>query len=181
MSDTAHNDKQPDAGSGSEPLNQNGLLAFRTLREFLEQDGWYPQQVEDKYLFRTFFSGKNGDFRCFAQILVNLEQFLFYAVAAVRAPEEDRSAVAEFLTRANYGMRIGNFELDYSDGEVRYKTSLDFEGETLSHSLIRHAIYPAVLTMDAYVPGLMSVVYGGRTPFEAIEEIEGQRGDQSQP
>jgi hypothetical protein len=67
------------------------------------------------------------------------------------------------------------FELDFADGEVRYKSSLDFEGELLTPNWLRHAIYPAVQTLDRYVPGLLKVAFGGRTPFEAIEEIEGTR------
>jgi hypothetical protein len=165
LSPTPHDQEQP--------LNSNGLQAFATLGEYLEQDSWYPQAMEGKHIYRVFFSGKNGDQRCFAQVIVDSEIFLFYAVASVRVPDEIRPAVAEFITRANYGMRIGNFEMDYSDGEVRYKAGLDFESETLTPNLIQHTIYPAVLTMDRYLPGLMSVIYGGRTPFEAIEEIEG--------
>ncbi len=172
MDDSQHNPSL-DSGTEPEPLNPNGLRAFETLAQFLESDSWYPQQVEDKYIYRASFSGKNGDLRCYAHIVVNLEQFLFYAVAASRVPEQVRPAVAEFITRANYGMRIGGFEMDYSDGEVRYKTSLDFEGEMLTPNWIRHTIYPAVLTMDHYLPGLMSVIYGGRTPYEAIAEVEG--------
>ncbi|MBN1202725.1 MAG: YbjN domain-containing protein [Anaerolineae bacterium] len=173
MSDTApNNTPHDDSNSNPEPLNPNGLQAFETLREFLTQDEWHPQQIEGKHVYRMLFVGKNADLRCYAQIIVHMEQLLFYAVAPTRVPEEVRPAVAEFLSRANYGMHIGNFELDYSDGEVRYKSSLDFEGEALTPNLIRHAIYPAVLIMDRYLPGLMSVVYGGRTPFEAIEEIE---------
>ena len=152
--------------------NANGLAAFESLGDYLREDGWFPQQVEDSYVYRASYAGKNGDYRCFAQIVVNLEQFLFYAVAGVRAPEDVRPAIAEFITRANYGLRIGNFEMDYSDGEVRYKTSVDFEENALSPMLIRNTVYPAVTTMDRYFPGLMSVMYGGRTPFEAIEEIE---------
>lgn len=30
---------------------------------------------------------------------------------------------AEFLTRANYGLVFGNFEMDMHDGEIRYKPS----------------------------------------------------------
>jgi hypothetical protein len=173
MSDASSNDMSQSPENEQPSPNPNGLQAFTTLGEFLEQDGWHPEAVDDKYVYRTFFGGKNGDLRCFAQIMVTLEQVLFYAVATVRAPEEVRPAVAEFITRANYGMRIGNFELDYSDGEVRYKSSLDFEGELLTPTLIRNAIYPAVMTMDRYLPGLMSVMFGGRTPYEAIQEIEG--------
>lgn len=166
--DNGH-DNQPEPN----PNNPNGLEAFDTLRKFLEDDGWYPQQLDDKHIYRVVFSGKNGDLRCYAQIRVELEQFLFYAVAPVKASEEVQPAIAEFLSRANYGLRIGNFELDYRDGEVRYKSSLDFEAETLTPNLIRNAIYPAVQTMDRYLTGLMSVMYGGRTPVEAIQEIEG--------
>jgi hypothetical protein len=111
--------------------------------------------------------------RCYAIVRVDLEEFLFYAVAPVKVPEDVRIAVAEYVTRANYGLRIGNFELDYSDGEVRYKSSIDFEGQTLTSELIRNAIYPAVHTMDRYLSGLLRVSFGGATPLEAIEEVEG--------
>lgn len=157
--------------SEAEP-NENGLQAFETLGQFLKEDEWYPQQLEDKPIYRVGFSGKNGQLTCFAQIRVDLEQFLFYAVAPVKVPEEQRVAAAEFITRANYGLRIGNLEMDFRDGEVRYKSSLDFEGETLTPQLIKLAIYPAVQTIDRYLPGLMAVIYGGKTPAEAVAEIE---------
>ncbi len=153
--------------------NVNGLSAFNTLGSFLEEDGWYPQQLDDRYIYRMGFSGEHGQMACFAQIRLELEQLLFYVLAPVKAPEDRLDEVAEFLTRANYGLRIGNFEMDYNDGEVRYKSSLDFEGEPLSPRLIRNAIYPAVQTLDRYLPGLMQVIYGNRSAQEAIEEIEG--------
>jgi hypothetical protein len=49
--------------------------------------------------------------------------------------------VAEFLTRANSGMVIGNFELDFADGEIRYKTSIDVEGDKLSYAIIKRLVY----------------------------------------
>jgi hypothetical protein len=160
-------------------VSQNGLLAFEALGRFLEDDEWAPQRLEDKYIYAAGFRGKNGDVRCYAQIRVDLEQFVFYVVAGAHAPEELRPAVAEFLTRANYGLRIGNFEMDYSDGEIRYKSSLDFEGVELTPPLIRNAIYPAVQTMDRYLYGLMRVIYGGLTPFEAIEAVENPSEDEA--
>jgi hypothetical protein len=149
------------------------MQAFETLGQFLEEDGWYPQRLDDKTIYRVSFGGKNGQTVCFAQVRVDLEQFLFYVIAPIKAPEEKRLAVAEFITRANYRLRIGNFELDFSDGEVRYKSSIDFEGETLTPGLIKMAIYPAVQTMDRYLPGLMSTIYGDKAPAEAVAEIEG--------
>lgn len=154
-------------------VRENAVRAFNALGEYLTGDGWYPQRNDEKHVYRMMFEGKNGELRCYAQIRVDLEQFVFYAVTTVKVPENARAAVAEFLTRANYGMRIGNFEMDYSDGEVRYKSSLDFEGETLSPNLLKNAIYPAVQVMDRYVPGLMGVAFGGKSPKLAVAEIEG--------
>jgi hypothetical protein len=154
------------------PAQENSLQAFVTLGQFLTEDDWHPRQIEDKYIYRMGFAGSNGDTVCYAQIRVDLEQFLFYVMAPVKAPEETRLAVTEFITRANYGLRIGNFEMDFSDGEMRFKSSLDFEGVTLTPALIKHAIYPAVTTMDRYLPGLMAVIYGGQSPAEAIAEVE---------
>ena len=146
--------------------------AFETLGSFLKADGWYHQQLEGKTIYRVGFNGDNGQMTCYAQVREDLEQFLFYVLSPIKAPDETRSAVAEFITRANYGLRIGNFELDYSDGEVRYKSSLDYEGLALNTALIRNAIYPAVQTMDRYLPGMIKVIYGHQSPAEAIVEIE---------
>ena len=152
--------------------NENGLRAFQTLGDFLTEDEWHPQQLEDRYIYRMGFSDTNGQVACYAQIRVDLEQFIFYVMCPVKVPEDKRSAMAEFIARANYGLRIGNFELDFSDGEVRYKSSLDFEDVALESQLIHNAIYPAVQTMDRYLPGLMGVIYGNKMPAEAVAEIE---------
>jgi hypothetical protein len=92
-------------------------------------------------IYRVGFSGGNGHLSCFTFVPQDLQQLIFYAVAATRAPEAARLRVAEFITRANYGLRIGNFELDFGDGEVRYKTSIDYSGTTLLPCLIRNVAY----------------------------------------
>ncbi len=144
---------------------------------FLQGDDWPISPVETKLVVKTGFEGKNGQFTCYAQERSEQEQFVFYSVFPVRTPADRMSEIAEFLTRANYGMIIGNFELDYSDGEIRYKTSLDVEDAELSDALVRHMIYANVLTMDKYFPGLMRVLYAGIAPLNAIEEVEGAEDD----
>lgn len=152
--------------------SEAGLRAFQAVGEFMQEDGWHPQVLDDNFVYRSYFVGHNGEVTCFAQVRADLEQFIFYVVMPVRVPAEMRPSVAEYITRANYGLRIGNFEMDFDDGEVRYKSSIDFEGVELSPGLIRNTIYPAVQTMDRYLPGLLSVVYGGKSAEDAIGEIE---------
>jgi hypothetical protein len=88
--------------------------------------------------------------------------------------------IAEFLTRANYGMTIGNFELDYTDGEIRYKTSIDVTNAQLSSALIKTLVYTNVAMMDEYLPGIQ-VVLAGATPIAAIQAIEPPPPNDSTP
>ncbi len=146
------------------------------VERFLEGDDWPVSRVEGRTVIKTGFEGKNGQFTCYAQERNEQEQFVFYSIFPVRTPEDRTHDVAEFITRANYGMIIGNFELDYGDGEIRYKTSVDVEDTEIPEPLVRHMIYANVLTMDKYFPGLMRVLYAGIDPVSAIDEVEGAEG-----
>ena len=159
---------------GGDEQAAGGMEAYQALGEFLEADGWHPQAIAENHVYRSMFIGDNGEVTCFAQVRPDLQQFIFYVVMPMRVPAEMRVPMAEFLTRANYGLRIGNFEMDFDDGEVRYKSSVDFEGISLSPLLMRNTIYPAVQTMDRYLPGILKVIYGGSSPESAISAIEEQ-------
>jgi hypothetical protein len=139
---------------------------------FLEEDDWSFEPLENGSALRCGFEGDSGSFTCFAQEHEAKEQFVFYSVAPFQTPEAMRSAVAEYLTRANYGLTIGNFEMDYADGEVSFKTSMDAEGVEFTEAMVKNLVYANVLTTDRYLPGLMRVIYGGIEPEEAIREIE---------
>jgi hypothetical protein len=87
--------------------------------------------------------------------------------------QRHRQAVAELLTRLNFGLTIGNFELDFDDGEVRYRSSVDVEGTELTSELIKPLAAAAVLNMDYYLPGIRAVATGDATPLEAFAALEG--------
>jgi hypothetical protein len=139
---------------------------------FFKEDDWSFQQLEGQPILQIGFQGDNGQWTCFAMAREEQAQFVFYSVCATRAPEARRPTLAEFLTRANYGLIIGNFELDWGDGEVRYKTSLDVEGDRLTPALVKQMAYANVVTMDRYLPGIMRVMYGDVSPAEAMVEID---------
>jgi hypothetical protein len=149
-----------------------GELADRT-KEFFVSDDWKFSELGDGVL-RLGFSGRNGNWTCIARPREDRGILLFYSIAAVNVPEEKRLMVAEYLTRANYGLPLGNFEMDFSDGEVRFKTSLDVEGEEymLTPAMIKSLVYSNVLTMDRYLAGMMAVIYGDASPEQEIAKAE---------
>lgn len=145
---------------------------FEEMINFFTTDEWPFIQLSGQPALQISFQGENGRWNCYARARDEQQQFIFYSICPVNAPEEKRISVAEFITRANSGMMIGNFELDFSDGEISYKTSIDVEGDRLSAALIKRLVYANVMMMDEYLPGILSVIYGNVSPADAIAQIE---------
>ncbi|MDQ6693321.1 MAG: YbjN domain-containing protein [Chloroflexota bacterium] len=145
---------------------------FDAMVDFFKSDDWSYSQIEGKPVLWMDFVGKSGRWTCFAREDEEKQMFLFHSYLPVKAPEEKRPVLSDMLTRANYGLYIGNFELDFNDGEVRFKTSIDVENDRLSHALAKGVVYANVAIMDKYLPGIMSVIYGGASPTEAIAQVE---------
>jgi hypothetical protein len=140
--------------------------------EFCHQDGWKYFNFQDQSAIYTLFNGKNGSWQCLANVPDNETLFSFFSRLGISVPVDKRNAVAEYLTRANYGLRLGNFELDFGDGEIRYKTSIDVQDGELTTQMVKQMVYANVMTVDKYLPGILSVIYGGSNPSQEIEKIE---------
>lgn len=147
---------------------------YAAMQRFFEEDNWSFHAVDEMPILGMAFTGKNGKWMCYAQAREDQQQFVFYSVCPINTPTDKLGKIAEFITRANYGMIIGNFELDYNDGEVRYKTSIDVEGAELTSALVKQMVYANVLIMDRYLNGLMAVIYGNANPADEVNRIEGR-------
>ena len=113
---------------------------------------------------------------CDMKIRVNDEHFLVYAYIKNNANEEHRLAVADFISRANYGLRNGNFEIDMRDGEIRYKCFVDCGEGGFSlpdPAIISKSVFIPPQMIQRYGGGLMGVMFGFQTAEDAIKEIEG--------
>lgn len=80
-------------------------------------------------------------------------------------------AVMEFLTRANYGLIDGNFELDLADGEVRFKTSCRIEADEIGPLLGRVLTFNLAV-FAVYRDALDGVAQGALGPVDAINTVE---------
>jgi len=140
---------------------------------FCAADQWPHERFQEPPMVRSRYAGRNGNYDCWFLARPVEQQLMFYSRAPVNAPPARRAALAEFFTRANYGMVVGNFELDLVDGEMRYKVSCDVEGIELNQVFLKNMTYTAVVTLDRYLPGIMKVLYSDIDPAAAVREIEG--------
>ena len=123
----------------------------------------------------------HGGWAIYGQIIEEKDRFLLYTIRYPRIPVDKYPQVSEFLHRANYGTPLGNFEMDYKIGEVRYKTSIAVEKGHLSREMVNHMFRACLVLMNYYTPGLDMVVYGGYSPSEAIEQVRLYKPDEKNP
>lgn len=149
---------------------------YPVVKKFFDDDDWryeeLPVENQTPKIIRADFQGENGVWRCYAEVHEEQHIVIFYSILDTRIPEKRRPAVAEFLVRANYGLMIGNFEMDFADGETRYKTSINVEGDRLSTALMKMLVYVNLATFNRYLLGIMQVAYGDKKPEEAIIIVE---------
>lgn len=161
--------ENPD-GAEAAPAVSAKLLDM--VKQFLDGDDWHYEQIKDRTVLRMAFQGENGEWFVIVQTKEEDGQVLFYSVIGDNIPTDKLVPASEYLHRANFGLPIGNFEMDFSDGEIRYKTALDVEGAELTQTQIKNYLYLNVITFDRYLVGLKDVVEKGIAPEEAIGKID---------
>lgn len=149
-----------------------------TLCQFFQSQNWPYQQIEmDPPLLRLIFSGHNGTWNCYVKLTSLAGQVIFYSICPVEVPESQRLRMSEFLTRANWGLIQGNFEMDWDTGNIRFKTSLDTQGSALTFNLCEPIIFSNVLIVDQYLLGIKALLEEPLSPMEALEKVEEDRNE----
>ena len=83
--------------------------------------------------------------------------------------------VAEFLLRANYGLKVGGFDFDFDDGEISYRISIycgDEEFVPPTYEQIDFAVIIGLMMIEKYGDALVKVMFGLVEPEDAIESVE---------
>jgi hypothetical protein len=147
------------------------MSMIELAQRYLSGQGYHFSRRGEAESLQGSFSAENGTYAVFFE--TNEERALVgvYVYAPTKVPEAKRRAVMEYLTRLNYGLRLGGFEFDLDDGEVRYTQNMDIEGATLTSAMVLNMLHFGLDVMDDYYPGLMRIVYADADPKEAYEAL----------
>jgi hypothetical protein len=86
-------------------------------------------------------------------------------------PDDRRVAVAELLSRINVRLGFGNFELDFDDGEVRFRVGEDVQGTQLTEAVVDRMLGYTLVTLDRYHQAVMTVAFGTVEPVVAMAAV----------
>ena len=141
---------------------------FEILEEFLRSEGWEPELVPGHRKLRMRYATGNGAFTIYCFIPTGTATLVVLGVPDFVVPPERRASAMELVVRMNWGMRVGCFELNLKDGEVRYKGTLDYYDCPLSPGLMRNLLNGCVTVMHDCLPVLSAFVNEGKSPTEAL-------------
>jgi len=153
--------------SGEPPV---GPIYATAIRFFLD-DEWPFQRDEAEPVLHVNYEGDYLSWKIDVHARDYSQQCLIYSKFPRKVPTDSLPVVSEYLHRANWAMPVGNFELDYDTGDVRYKSAVDAEEAPFDEMTFRNLLIPNVLMMDAYGDGLTQVL-GGTAPQAAIDAVE---------
>lgn len=145
---------------------------FELWRQVLTEHGLGPQEAEKLGGFRLGMTGENGRFLAFAKADEDRDLATFYSIAPFVVDTERRDELMRLVTRINFGLRIGCFELDLDDGELRLRTTVAFGKGQREPELLQQAMWANIATMDRWLPALAAAAQQGLRAQQALALVE---------
>ena len=90
--------------------------SFENLVRFFETEGLKHRVDHDPNVVTAGFQADNLSVRVYFVLEAESGLLQLFAPLPTKVPEGCRPAIAEAITRANYGMKLGTFEMDLADG-----------------------------------------------------------------
>lgn len=142
--------------------------AIEEVVKLIEKQHWQYTREEEKPVIHTGVTGKNGQWRCLAAVGGNEDHVLFLSFFPCVVPPNNRAACAELFSRINFGLAHGCFELDFDDGEVRFRTCIPvIEGQVASE-MVEYLVFTNLFAVDRFFGAIMKLVFADVSPKEAL-------------
>ena len=146
-----------------------GVL-FEQVKGCFAELGWPFHEVTGQDILTIPYEGDGGPGVLVATVGEEHRILTVFARAPFDCPPERRGSLGEFITRANYAMTHGGFDLDLDDGEIRFKTGSDLANLPFEAASLQARAGYAVASMDFYLPALRAVVEGS-DPRQSLEAL----------
>ncbi len=136
----------------NQQANMHDIVQF-----FFLENKWNFENIKDN-IYRIKCKGDNTKWIGLVRVDEEKKFCLFYSIVPELVPEHKREEMAKFLIHLNYDIGIGNFEMDMEDGEVRFRTSIDVEGDRLSKALFQQLLSMNMGTMNKYIGEILEKI-----------------------
>ena len=114
------------------------------------------------------YAGDNGEWKIAIVVYEEDEEIMAVSIMPELVPYDRRRIVSEFIGRVNFGFTIGGFDIDYDDGEVRFKAGLSIPSTGLTIEMVQPLIMSGIVNADEhFFTTFQEVMAGEKTPAQA--------------
>jgi len=133
----------------------------QSIQQFFDSNDLKYMYLEDKHVFVTSLPVQDSLVEQYRLILrMGEDEVISHAQIETNVEEAHRKEVSHFLTRVNYGLKNGGFDMDFGDGEIRYRVFIDSgDRELTGQELFNLIILPGMM-FSKFGNSLLAVMYG---------------------
>lgn len=146
----------------------------RAVKEYLNDNMKLVAEDDDGTF--SFVMHFPGAITC-AHYLINVhdDSFSIYAILPIAADKDNPEvmrAASEFINRVNFSLMNGNFEFNFSSGEIRYKCYTYCGEQIPSEEVIHHSIGIMGAMISRYTPGFINILFKNMPAEKAVKLCE---------
>ena len=151
-------------------LEENTALVERLLAS----DDWKCRKSQNKgsSIFEGAVGGFDGIYGSFRFVVAVDDSFVQIFAFLPASAKKHLAETAEFITRVNYSLKHGSFQMDWNDGEVLYHICVPAEAVHHDGEVFKIMLGLAPMMLSKHSAQLAAVVTGAKTAAEAFRDCE---------
>lgn len=143
------------------------------VRDYFDDEGYHYQYNAEGGYIRSGFSVRGKLRKVDLYCDFKDHGYLVYAISQINGDKDNLDELIRYLTMANYSLVAGNFEVDVTDGEIRFKFWVPTEGlSELSKEIIDDSIMVPCSMMGKYGDGIAALALGFSDAQTEIKKAE---------
>lgn len=150
--------------------------AFETMTEDLDNHDWHYDPEPEKLAVRSGFKGNNHVFAVHMYVEDDDPVLILSIIPRLFVPEKKRAVVSELIARLNWGLRVGRWDMDLEDGEIRFTTVHVFGEQGLEAKGFAYVCAASFATADRHFPAFGRVIFADMEPSEAAARSRSDAG-----
>ncbi len=135
-------------------MNQNIAI----VKEVFDTDGWRTEMIPGEDVIYSIYVCDSGEWIFYAR--TTSEIVAFYSLYPEIIPPLIHGNILKLLMKFNDGLIIGNFEFNFENNEIRFKTSLETTKFVLSAEICRSLLYNNLAQMEKCIKQINSLIKG---------------------
>ncbi len=160
-----------------ERLDMNNLTAL--VQDLLSEHGYQCiQEKTGEDILHSRIRLESGRIGFVIETDEDPREITIFLYLPNKIPEANRLQVMEYLTRVNWHVPMGHFEMDLDDGGVRFVVSQLVNDGQLPEEPTLILMRNALDRVETFFPGILRIVHGQLHAVAALTEIEQKHGCQ---